>query len=397
VFELNSTIENNIKHKEADENKTGKTGTNEKTVATFETQYRDNPVAKPQEISITITNKRIYGSAFVSQQYATYEDDIIYTKFNENIDEITKIDINKSLKKKPIYITFERDSKDNKYAKDRKRIILPAYNNPDLIVNRINETISRNNAPLSEVITEPSDSVNDVMNDTLNSTTINNSIETEETSQITDNVIYHIDSGEHFEQETPAEETFTEIADILSGLDEYVSGEAAKKISTALSDKISTESISAESISAESISAENISVENISDETEENVLYNNNDNSYDKNLYEATTLESEDTLPPIAPAPPVLTSNRVEDKPKETPAVVSDITEINENLEAEVKNDSNTSKERIEIPVSANTYDSLSLEQFEQLVKKLKIMYDTGVLTSDEYKLEKQKILERLY
>jgi hypothetical protein len=112
----------------------------EKTIATYETQYRDNPMAKPQEITLTITNKHLFGKAFVCEQIATMEEDIFYSRFTANIADITKISINSYIKELPIYISFERPNKKNKNAKDRKRIVLPGFDHPENIVAQITET-----------------------------------------------------------------------------------------------------------------------------------------------------------------------------------------------------------------------------------------------------------------
>jgi hypothetical protein len=129
----------------------------EKTIATYETQYRDNPMAKPQEITLTITNKHLFGKAFVCEQIATMEEDIFYSRFTANIADITKISINTYIKELPIYVSFERPNKKNKNAKDRKRIILPGFEHPENIVAQITESkdkllnFNRNYADSDEV------------------------------------------------------------------------------------------------------------------------------------------------------------------------------------------------------------------------------------------------------
>lgn len=106
----------------------------EKKLAYFETTYKDNIVAKPQDINVTVTAAHLFGLAYICDQIGTREDDPTYTRFVCSFDEITRIYINKNNKNTPIYIQCDDNSKS---VMNRRRIILPCFPNNDEIVNII--------------------------------------------------------------------------------------------------------------------------------------------------------------------------------------------------------------------------------------------------------------------
>jgi uncharacterized protein YfkK (UPF0435 family) len=115
----------------------------EKPIATYEAQYRENPVAKPQDIELTITAESIHGKAFKVEQIATMEEEVYYSRFANKISDISKISINTYIKDKPIYISFITENATNKNAKDRRRIVVPSLPNPESIVEQIIEIKSK--------------------------------------------------------------------------------------------------------------------------------------------------------------------------------------------------------------------------------------------------------------
>jgi hypothetical protein len=115
----------------------------EKPIATYEAQYRENPVAKPQDIELTITAESIHGKAFKVEQIATMEEEVYYSRFANKISDISKISINTYIKDKPIYISFITENATNKNAKDRRRIVIPSLPTPETIVEQIIEIKSK--------------------------------------------------------------------------------------------------------------------------------------------------------------------------------------------------------------------------------------------------------------
>lgn len=106
----------------------------EKKLAYFETTYKDNFVAKPQDINVTVTAAHLFGLAYICDQVGTREDDPTYTRFVCSFDEITRIYVNKNNKNTPIYIQCDDTSKS---VMNRRRVILPCFPNNDEIVNII--------------------------------------------------------------------------------------------------------------------------------------------------------------------------------------------------------------------------------------------------------------------
>lgn len=108
----------------------------EKKLAYFETVYRENMLSKPQDINITVTAQHIYGIAYICDQTGIKEDDPTYSRFTCGLGEITKIYINNNNKMAPIYIQCDDDSNG---VMNRRRIILPKFENNDAIIKAIND------------------------------------------------------------------------------------------------------------------------------------------------------------------------------------------------------------------------------------------------------------------
>lgn len=108
----------------------------EKRLAYFETVYRENMLSKPQDINITVTAQHIYGTAYICDQTGIKEDDPIYSRFTCGLGEITKIYINNNNKMAPIYIQCDDDSNG---VMNRRRIILPKFDNNDAIIKAVND------------------------------------------------------------------------------------------------------------------------------------------------------------------------------------------------------------------------------------------------------------------
>lgn len=108
----------------------------EKKLAYFETIYRENMLSKPQDINITVTAQHIYGTAYICDQTGVKEDDPTYSRFTCGLGEITKIYINNNNKMAPIYIQCDDDSNG---VMNRRRIILPKFDNNDAIIKAVSD------------------------------------------------------------------------------------------------------------------------------------------------------------------------------------------------------------------------------------------------------------------
>ncbi|MBQ8781893.1 MAG: hypothetical protein IJZ72_09505 [Oscillospiraceae bacterium] len=106
----------------------------EKKLAHYETSYRENVFAKPQDVNVSITAAHIYGLAFICDQVGTKEGDPEYTRFSCGLEEVTKVYINNNNRNSPIYIQCDDTSKS---VMNRRRIILPCFDNNEEIVKII--------------------------------------------------------------------------------------------------------------------------------------------------------------------------------------------------------------------------------------------------------------------
>lgn len=112
------------------------TSYSENKLAYYESYYKTNVIAKPQEINLTITSSHIYGLGFICDQHATQEGDLEYKRFNHSLDQITKIYVNDNIKTSPLYIQIDDEVKG---VLNRRRIILPCLQGVDKIVEKLYE------------------------------------------------------------------------------------------------------------------------------------------------------------------------------------------------------------------------------------------------------------------
>jgi uncharacterized protein YfkK (UPF0435 family) len=389
----------------------------EKTIATYETKYRDNPLSKPQDIVLTITSAHLYGKAFVCEQIATMEEDIFYSKFSASIADISNISINTYIREYPIYISFDKPNKDNKNARDRKRIILPSFEYPENIVAQITEAREK--------------------------LKIKNGKKGKNKQVIDDDETYHENFGERFGDSVPVRDS--EINEIIDVWDEEPAKQAQIEINETLEiskdeikSEVGTESLNFTEIEADSgFDSELDTDDDFLDEVLGEVLSEEFENEAD------TLSEPEIAKPPVAPAPPTAAteSARTETKKatkakKEEPEAIEPIEEDLEATKApevveapeqikttEPVNVKDPVKEPESVPETKKTPEPVkaavsqpqavmtpaiektnesvskvsSLESFEESMKKLKIMLDNGVITPEEFAEEKRNILKTLY
>jgi uncharacterized protein YfkK (UPF0435 family) len=387
----------------------------EKTIATYETKYRDNPLSKPQDIVLTITSAHLYGKAFVCEQIATMEEDIFYSKFSASIAEISNISINTYIREYPIYISFDKPNKDNKNARDRKRIILPSFEYPENIVAQITEAREK--------------------------LRLKNGKKGKNKQLIDDDENYHENFGERFGDSVPVRDS--EINEIIDIWDEELTEQAQIEITEISEDEISSENEAVKFTEIEDDSGFDAEMDTDDDFLGEDL---GGDISED---FE-TELEPEITKPPVAPAPPAAEPAKTETKKapkakKEEPETIEEAPEVVEAVESlgldktpeavkapepakspelakapeavkapepvpETKKIPEPAKAPVPQPQAVMTpvnepvsqpAESVSkvssLESFEESMKKLKIMLDNGVITPEEFAEEKRNILKTLY
>ncbi|MDE6599736.1 MAG: SHOCT domain-containing protein [Oscillospiraceae bacterium] len=109
---------------------------NAKTLASFETVYKENVLSKPQNIKVFVTEDGIYGTAFICDQIGTKEDDMFYSSFECSFDIITKVYINLNNKLQPVYVQCADHSTG---VMNQRRIILPGFNNKEEIIKAIED------------------------------------------------------------------------------------------------------------------------------------------------------------------------------------------------------------------------------------------------------------------
>ncbi|MDR0987179.1 MAG: hypothetical protein LBL98_05755 [Ruminococcus sp.] len=360
----------------------------EKTIATYETKYRDNPLSKPQEIILTITSGHLYGKAFVCEQVATKEEDIFYSKFSASISDISNITINTYIKEYPIYISFEKPSKDNKYAKDRKRIILPSFENPENIVAQITETKDK----LKHIKKTKSGSseesyIEDYTEKPLKKSGFDDVID------IWDNVSPESEENVTFVEET---EVTREVIDEQIGSsvlesevnysedeDEFIEeeGDIRTPPIAPAPPVFETEEETAEEVLFETVRTATRSEKPVYETTEPEALYSetlSDDEDYEPDI--------EDYEEPEVPVPHEEPIAREEPITREVPVARE------EPITREVP-----VKPEAAAPIETPGAKLSSLESFEESMKKLKIMYESGVIDIDEFNIEKKKILKTLY
>ncbi|MCM1578195.1 MAG: hypothetical protein NC078_05280 [Ruminococcus sp.] len=109
---------------------------NEKQIAAYTSEFRENRLAKPVDISLTITAGHLHGRAYIWEREGTKEGDAEYQRFVCPLEEVTKVYINDNVKASPLYI--QCDSHVNKVF-HRKTIVVPCLENVAAIAEQINE------------------------------------------------------------------------------------------------------------------------------------------------------------------------------------------------------------------------------------------------------------------
>ncbi|MDR0975158.1 MAG: SHOCT domain-containing protein [Ruminococcus sp.] len=430
----------------------------EKTIATYETKYRDNPLSKPQEIVLTITAGHLYGKAFVCEQVATKEEDIFYSKFSASISDISNITINTYIKELPIYISFEKPSKDNKYAKDRRRIILPSFDNPENIVAQITETkdkikyIKKNsnevtytedyseNSAAKSGMSEIIDIWDNIMPESdeiavtaIESEVISETVADEENSAVGSLEFESevIENDDFIEEILDKEDTYSENSSVEEEFRTPPIAPAPPSLSKKTDEPDYTEDEPAfNTLKSDAIEFDIKAFKFANDEAEyeaAETMYSTSDETSDEDTDFTAPEEQEISFSseeqPSDSDEDEQTYNSVSDE-KEAEPTEDETIDVNPSF-AEAVDDKEpefiAEKPKTEVAKSSksksNKVDKLvaakettpeitqvtaspaksSLESFEESMKKLKIMYESGVITTEEFNAEKRNILSTLY
>ncbi len=381
----------------------------EKKLAYFETVYRESKLSKPQDVNITVTANHIYGVAYICEQQGIIEEDPVYSRFSCGLEEITKIYINNNNKMNPIYIQCDDTSKN---VINRKRIILPCFPDNDAIIKVINEAKAEVDEKLEKQReAEKNQKIKELearrraQEDEFESLTSGwNEMKAEKTAPKPAPVpkAEPIPAPAPVAKEEPKpapapapapkpepkpapapapapapkeEPAAVSVEDIL-GLDDILGIKhdepaAAMETVAEVPDEKAIEAIPEEIVQKEPDKIEAVEV----------------------------PVEAEIEAPKAAP---------VEEKPVQTIEAIDTAAEIAKKLtpKAAPKKAAAPKEEKVEVKeepkreinvISADVAENMTLDDFETAVKKLKAMFDNGMISEGEFAAEKKKLLKHLY
>lgn len=405
----------------------------EKKLAHFETSYRENLLAKPQDVNVSITAAHIYGLAFICDQVGTKEGDPEYTRFSCGLEEVTKVYINNNNRNSPIYIQCDDTSKS---VMNRRRIILPCFNNNEEIVKIIEsakadfdkkaekQKENEKNKKLKAV--EEAKAAEAAK--TAESAEAAKAAERERLKKAADAEFEALTAGYEKPAPKPVAVPDFSVADML-GIED-ITGVAPVEPKVIEETKADFEEVvlptaddlptydEVKPVDPNAPSIEELSFDSVKAPAEEAVAEKAEEPKPAPVLEEApkpapapapAPVEAPKPAPAPAPAPKEepkpapapapkeepkpAPAPKAEPKPAPAPAPVPAPKPMVEEIKAEpVK----------EVPKAAavtggEEYKSMSLEEFQTAVMKLKAMLDSGVMTSEEFAAEKAKLLKCLY
>lgn len=374
----------------------------EKRIASYDSLFRESPLSKPLEFSLTITAANLFGQAYVWEQQGTKDGEPIYQRFECPLESITRVYINDNVKASPLYIQCDTNIKG---VVHRRRIIIPCLENVSSIVDQITEIhdlhmkkfeaaqqreIERRRAALEKERNESAQE--EAKKKEIKSNTapvlppIENVKSVKELNEDVEASLKVLESIEHAFSEKKMhvnEKPKAEAADTMSDLPELdtsnvETNDLAPAAAEVIEDKIDNlavpEEIPEGDIEAKIVTepTRNITVE-ITPAAEEPVP-----------AEEAPVQEEAPVSEAAAEVAPV--AEPVKEEPAPEPAKIEVVAEP-------VKKRS--SKKIDTTPVSSGS--QMSLEDFQLAVKKIKAMRDEGLLNDEEYDAEKKKLLKLLY
>ncbi len=381
----------------------------EKKLAYFETVYRENMLSKPQDINITVTAQHIYGTAYICDQTGVKEDDPTYSRFTCGLGEITKIYINNNNKMAPIYIQCDDNSNG---VMNRRRIILPKFDDNDAIIKAVSDAKAE------------FDSKSELQNE-------RKLMERENICRVQDYEFESMTSGyRDMIKSSTKSVAATSFESKLSSVSKPVSAPASALASVAApksatvpkSDSVTVEDIlgldDILGIRADDMSAVTSFMDEILEEPGEEEINSMPVETIQKNPdkieelsipvtvkeYELEEVRAKKVSAEIEELDP---TKEIAKKlaPKQTGGAGAEAKFGHGESEVEakktehkdiVKEESVKPVEKVEEAVVSNV-KSISLEDFETAVKKLKSMFDSGVISKNEFAVEKKKLFKLLY
>ncbi len=381
----------------------------EKKLAYFETVYRENMLSKPQDINITVTAQHIYGTAYICDQTGVKEDDPTYSRFTCGLGEITKIYINNNNKMAPIYIQCDDNSNG---VMNRRRIILPKFDDNDAIIKAVSDAKSE------------FDSKSELQNE-------RKLMEREAICRVQDYEFESMTSGyRDMIKSSTKSVAATSFESKLSSVSKPVSAPASALASVAApksatvpkSDSVTVEDIlgldDILGIRADDMSAVTSFMDEILEEPDEEEINSMPVETIQKNPdkieelsipvtvkeYELEEVRAKKVSAEIEELDP---TKEIAKKlaPKQTVGAGAEAKFGHGESEVEakktehkdiVKEESVKPVEKVEEAVVPNV-KSISLEDFETAVKNLKSMFDSGVISKNEFAVEKKKLFKLLY
>lgn len=367
----------------------------EKKLAYYETTYKEGVLAKPQDINIAVTAAHLYGLAFICEQVGTKEGDPEYTRFSCGLEEITKVYINNNNRNSPIYIQCDDTSKS---VMNRKRIILPSFNNNEEIV---------------KVITSAKAEF-DKKADKQRENEHNKKVKAVEESKVAERERLKKAADAEFESMTadykkpePVKKAEEEkpkaaapdfsVADML-GIEDIVGiSEAAEEVKHKEETKADFDEIALPVDTDDLPDAEEVFKVDIPEELKIEAVPEVDVEEEERKAEEAARKKAEEienykgmyvpkkNKPAEEEKPaPAEEKPAEEEKPKPAPAPVP----------APAPAPAPVEKKEF---ISQEEYKSMTLEEFQTAVMKLKAMLDSGVMTDEEFAAEKAKLLKCLY
>lgn len=343
----------------------------EKKLAYYETTYKENILAKPQDVNISITAAHLFGLAFICDQVGTKEEDPTYTRFSCGYDEITKIYINNNNRNSPIYIQCDEATKG---VVNRRRIILPCFPNNDEIVNIISSAKAEFDKKTEKQRQQEKDAK-------LKEIEENRIKEHERLKKAADAEFESLTAGyEKVAKPSKPAEDFS-VADIL-GLDDIVGTPMEEEAPVAA--PVEEEPAPKAEPAVETVEEEKPSFEEIAEPAEE---------------------KAEEPVEEVVPEAP--SEEKAEEKKEDMFTQSMYMAEVKKPEPAEeVKNPEPAVEAKEEAPapkaakediLSLGNKESMSLDEFQTAVKKLKSMLDGGIISDAEFAEEKKKLMKFLY
>lgn len=422
---------------------------NEKKIAYYESTFRTSMLSKPLEVNITVTAAHLYGLAYIMEQNGTKEGDPVYMRFTCSLDEITKVYINDNVKTSPLYVQCDNM---NKGVLNRKRIIVPCLQN----VAEAVETINSAKAAYDEKMQKSKERMNaqKAVSDAANTDAAEDKMkEYERMKKLADAEFDNLPplKAKASVQEAPAAKPEAPAApsapaeaqekpvhktvkpkvtiedlikinnsieiDIIPPAEPPITG---KKPAAGILEELGADTAPAEKNlpkdsdlaaegSASDIKLEEMTVEN-SHKTEDPDL------SDLSGIDEKSLLSDLSDIPEVkaveniinSAAKPAEAAEEVNEEPAVAEAAedayattaVADsevIAADDEIAETEPESDTKPEIKEVHVDFSSDDKKDMSLDDFQTAVKKLKAMHDEGLISDDEFKAEKKKLLAQLY